>query len=83
MGQNIGKWGNSLAYRIPKAYADELSWSEDTEVEARVVDGKLVIEAVQGNDIPVYDLEELLVGITPELVHEEISTGQSVGKEIY
>lgn len=81
MSQTIRKWGNSLAYRIPKAYADQLHWDEDTEVVALVVDGKLVIGAASIGDIPVYNLEELLIGVTPELVHGEISTGYVVGNE--
>jgi len=77
MSQTIGKWGHSLAVRIPKPFAEQLRWDEHTEVEARIVDGKLVIEAVNATDIPYYSLEELLVGLTPETAHEEISTGPS------
>ena len=80
MSQTINKWGNSLAYRIPKPYADELNWTEDTVVNARVVDGRLVIEAAAG---PKYSLDELLAGITPENLHRETSTGRAVGNEVW
>lgn len=83
MGRTLGKWGHSLAVRIPKAFAEQLRWDEHTEVEPRIVDGKLVIEVVDRADIPYYSLEELLVGLTPETAHPEISTGPAVGNEVW
>lgn len=86
MGQTIKKWGNSLAVRIPSAYADQLHWQEDTEVELSVVDGKLIAEAVGATgslDIPAYDLEELIAQMRPETFHDETKWGQPVGKEVW
>lgn len=83
MSQKLGNWGNSLGYRVPKLIAEQLHWNEATEVEAHVIDGKLVLEAVNSLDIPVYNLEDLLEGVTPELVHGEISTGYAVGNEVW
>lgn len=82
MSQRIGTRGRSLAVRIPRALAAQLDWDEHTEVELRVVDGKLVIEAVGGGNMPYYSLEELLVGLTPDTAHAEIDTGRAVGNEI-
>jgi antitoxin MazE len=83
MSQTIGKWGHSLAVRIPKAFAEQLRWDEHTEVETKIVDGKLIIEAVDAVDIPYYSLQKLLAGLTPERAHAEISTGPAVGKEVW
>lgn len=83
MSQRLGKWGNSLGYRLPKPVAEQLHWTEATDVEAHVVNGKLVIEAVDSLDIPVYNLEELLAGMTPETVHGEVSTSPAVGNEVW
>lgn len=83
MSQKLGIWGNSLGYRVPKSVAEQLHWSETTEVEAQVVDGKLVIGAVDALDIPLYNLEDLLTGVTPELVQGDVSTGQAVGNEVW
>lgn len=80
MIQRISKWGNSLAYRIPKPYAEELGWAENEAVNGRIVDGRLVIEGITG---PKYTLDELLAGITPENLHQEISTGHVVGNEVW
>ena len=76
----VQKWGNSLALRIPKTYADELEWEAHTTVETTIVGGKLVIETVQ---TPVYELGQLLAQITPDNMHGEIDTGNNVGKEVW
>lgn len=76
----VQKWGNSIAVRIPKAFADEMHITAETTVEIRVEDGKLVIESVGR---PVYTLDELLAGITPENLHEEVDWGEPVGKETW
>jgi antitoxin MazE len=81
MGQPLRKWGNSLAVRIPKRYADELRWGEDTEVHAQVIDGKLVLEAVTSS--PTYTLDELLDRVSPDNLHAEVPTGSAVGDEAW
>lgn len=80
MPGQIQKWGNSLAIRIPKRLADELSWDQNTLVEERIIDGKLVIEAVK-RPRPTYTLAQLLEGMTPDHLHGEIQTGKAIGKE--
>jgi antitoxin MazE len=78
MFTQVQKWGNSLAIRLPKAFAEELAWNQETRVKETIIDGKLVIEAVQP---PVYTLEQLLEGVTENSLHGEISSGPAVGKE--
>ena len=79
MNARIQKWGNSLAVRIPKAFADETQLSDKSSVEIAVVDGKLIITPIKA---PQYTLEELVAGITDENRHEEFQTSPAVGKEI-
>lgn len=76
----ISKWGNSLALRIPNAFARELDVSEGTSVEVAVVDGTLVIRPV--DETHTYDLDVLVGQITDENRHGEIAAGGSVGSEI-
>lgn len=83
MSRLLGKWGNSLAVRIPKPFAEQLGWDEHTEVEPKIVGGSLVLETVETGDIPYYSLDELLVGLTPETAHAEISAGPAVGNEVW
>ncbi len=80
MKTRVQKWGNSLALRIPKAFAEEVGLEKETTVEVSLEDGKLVISPV-GRQKPT--LEELLAQITPENLHGEVDYGPPVGNEIW
>lgn len=75
----IQKWGNSLALRIPKAFADEAGLESDSAVELCVIDGQIHIVPVR--DIH-YELDALLNEITTENLHGEVDTGDGLGNEI-
>lgn len=75
----VAKWGNSLALRIPNAFAREIAVGEGASVDISVVDGALVIRPVDVSH--VFDLDVLLSGITEENRHGEVATGRSVGNE--
>jgi antitoxin MazE len=79
MTTQVGKWGNSLAVRIPGTYAKELELEEGAELEVtRVKDGLLLKRRTRE-----YTLDELLKQITPENIHGETDWGPPVGKEIW
>jgi antitoxin MazE len=80
MQTRVQKWGNSLALRIPKTFADEIAIAFDSPVEVSIVDGKLIVIPIEEPEIT---LEELLAGITPENLHDEIRTGTAVGNEVW
>jgi antitoxin MazE len=80
MKTRIQKWGNSLALRIPQAFAVEAGLAENRAVEMTLVKGRLVIQPA-ANDPPT--LEELLRGVTDENLHGEWDTGPAVGREIW
>jgi antitoxin MazE len=71
-------WGNSLALRIPSAYAKEVCAFAGREAEITVQNGKLVVTPIKA---PVYTLDELLAGMTPEQVHGEYGATSAVGEE--
>ena len=73
----VQKWGNSLAVRIPSAFAKEIGLYPDTEVELKLEDNRLVI--VPNNRKK--QLEKLLEQITPENLHSEVDWGKKSGKE--
>jgi antitoxin MazE len=77
MNTQVGKWGNSLAVRIPGAYAKELHLEEGMEIEMLPVDGGLLLRPLSKE----YTLEELVNRITPENVHGETDWGPDVGCE--
>ena len=78
MRTKVQKWGNSIALRIPKAFAEELQIAPEAIVELTLEDGKLVI-APPAHD--VYQLEPLLDQITADNLHEESDWGAPVGLE--
>jgi antitoxin MazE len=80
MISRIQKWGNSLALRIPKTFAKEIGLQNETSVELKQVEGKLVITPLAETDI---ELEKILANITGENIHSEIDTGYAAGKEIW
>ncbi|NOK63705.1 MAG: AbrB/MazE/SpoVT family DNA-binding domain-containing protein [Chloroflexi bacterium AL-W] len=80
MHTKIQKWGNSLALRIPKSFADEIGLHNDVAVDLAPVDGKLVVTPIPS---PAFVLEDLVAGITDDNVHTEIDTGHSVGREVW
>ncbi len=80
MQTRVQKWGNSLALRIPRAFADSINLKDNAPVEISVVDGKLVVALTHA---PRPDLQTLLSQITPDNLHTEVETGASVGKETW
>ncbi len=75
----IQKWGNSLALRIPKAFAEEAGLESESAVEICVVDGQIRITPARELH---YDLEALLADVTAENLHGEVDTGDALGNEI-
>jgi antitoxin MazE len=77
MRTQVGKWGNSLAVRIPRGYVQEMKLKEGMDLDVSLADGGLVLRPTAR----VYSLDELVRGITPENRHDETDWGESVGKE--
>ncbi len=75
----VQKWGNSIALRIPKTFADEMHLTPESAIEMRVEGGKLIIQTVGK---PEFTLDGLLAGITPENLHAETEWGDAVGVEV-
>lgn len=80
MKTKVQKWGNSLALRIPKSFAAETALEPDTEVDLRLVKGKLVITPLIE---ATYSLEQLLNGVTEDNIHAEVTVGAPVGNEVW
>jgi len=79
MKTQVGKWGNSLAVRIPGTFAKELDLEEGAELEMTRVDGGLLLRPRK----PEYTLAELLAQIKPENIHGETDWGSAVGREAW
>jgi len=80
MKTRVQKWGNSLALRIPKSFADEVGLQKETPVEVSLADGKIVIMRLTE---PELTLEQLLLKVTKDNLHRELDTGSAVGNETW
>jgi antitoxin MazE len=76
------KWGNSLALRIPKAFAQELGATAGKAANMEVRGGKLLVEIAKPKRRR-YTLEQLIDGITQENRHRELEWGPPVGNEVW
>jgi antitoxin MazE len=79
MKTQVGKWGNSLAVRIPHAYAKELELNEGVELEVTRVNGGLRLRRRKQE----YMLAELLAKITAENIHGETDWGSPARREAW
>ena len=80
MQTTIKKWGNSLALRIPKFFANNANLKINKTVDMSINKGSIIITPINEKE---YSLEKLLKGISKNNLHGEIGTGAPVGKEIW
>ena len=80
MKTRIGKWGNSLALRIPQPLAAQVGLSFDAAVELTPRGEELIISVIKQ---PRAQLDDLLTGITENNLHGEVDSGPSVGGEAW
>jgi antitoxin MazE len=79
------KWGNSLAVRVPSAFAREVGAAAGKRAELTIENGALVVRvpAAQSRKRRRYRLEDLVADITPENRHAAINWGPPVGNEVW
>ena len=80
MKSRVQKWGNSLALRIPKSFADEIGLAENSSIDLMIKEGTLVLTPERE---PEWRLEELLEKVTEDNIHREWDTGSVEGDEIW
>jgi antitoxin MazE len=77
------RWGNSLALRVPSAFAKEIGASAGKRAEMTVEDGALVVKVAAPRKRRRYRLEDLIVGISRESYHREVDWGGTTGNEVW
>jgi antitoxin MazE len=77
MKTHIARWGNSLAVRIPRAYAAQTGLAEGSQVEFVAEGQALVLRK------PRYRLEALLKQVSAENLHDEQEWGPRAGREAW
>lgn len=80
MRARVQRWGNSLALRIPSAFAAETLIEQGSEVELTLEEGRLVVTPVS---TPAFSLDALLADITPDKLHTESDWGTPEGAEAW
>lgn len=79
MNTQVGKWGNSLAVRIPATYAKELRLEDGMDLEVTRLDDGLLLRPRKRE----YTLEELLDQVKSENLHGETDWGPAIGREAW
>jgi antitoxin MazE len=80
MQTKIQKWGNSLGLRIPRSFAAEAQVDEGAAVDLSVENGRLLIRPLR---VRTYALTALLRKVSRRNLHGEISTGKTLGREVW
>lgn len=77
--QTISKWGSSLAFRLPAAFAKQMKLEEGAKVELAIDGKKLVVQRVE----PAQDADAFFAAVkTSQSTHGLVSVGKPRGKEI-
>jgi antitoxin MazE len=80
----VFKVGNSLALRVPKAFAQEIGARAGKAATMEVRDGKFVVEIAKPKRRRRRStLEQLVAGIRPENRHSELEWGPPIGNEVW
>ena len=79
MRTRVQKWGNSLAVRIPKPFAEGAGLRPSSEVEVSLEKGVVRLSPVR----PRWKLRLLLSGVTKRNLHAEVDAGPAVGREVW
>ena len=80
MRVKVQKWGNSMALRIPKSFANQTSIKLGSLVDLSIESGKLIIEPIQQEE---YDLKTLMSEVKESNLHTEYLDDKPTGKEIW
>ena len=79
MVTSVQRWGNSLAIRIPKAFAAQAQLSENSDVEISLEGDRIILTPAKRE----WRLDELVQKITPANTHREVHWGDRTGKETW
>lgn len=80
METRVQEWGNDLALRIPKHFANQLGLEVNSLVRMSLRGDALIIAPVPP---PRLQLDDLLDQVTAHNLHGEVDTGPAVGREAW
>ena len=77
--QTISKWGSSLAFRLPAAFAKQMRLEEGAKVRLAIDGKRLVIQRVESEP----DAKVFFAAVkASQSTHDLIAVGKARGKEI-
>ena len=77
--QTISKWGSSLAFRLPAAFAKQMRLEEGAKVQLAIDGKRLVIQRIE----PAPDAKVFFAAVkASQSTHDLIAVGKARGKEI-
>jgi antitoxin MazE len=77
MVTSVQRWGNSLAIRIPKAFAAQAQLSENSDVDISLDGDRIIVIPARRQ----WKLRNLVAKISPANRHHEIRWGEPTGQE--
>ena len=77
MHVQVQKWGNSLAFRIPRAFVHEADIAQGTTVDLGIKNGKLIITPLKKK----ISLRDILAKVDRSNIHHEADFGPHQGLE--
>ncbi len=76
----VQQWGNSLALRIPTAFAAQVGIKRGTPLNLTLERGRLVVTSETRRDL---SLRELLSKVTTKNIHRKTDWGPAAGKKAW
>lgn len=80
MRVKVQKWGNSIALRIPKSFANQISIKLGSSVDLSIHEGKLIIEPIYQEE---YNFKTLISEVKESNLHKEYFNDKPKGREIW
>ena len=80
MRVQIQKWGNSLAFRIPKVFAKETNLSQGSTVDIGIKEKCIIVKPLTEKK---FKLKNLLAGVNKSNTHHEVDFGERKGMEVW
>jgi antitoxin MazE len=77
MHVQVQKWGNSLAFRIPRAFVRETDISQGTTVDLGIKNGNLIVTPLRKK----ISLKNILTQVNQSNIHHEVDFGPNQGLE--
>ena len=81
MKTEVKKWGNSLAFRLPKGITEQLGLRDGSSIELELVPGGVLLKPAKVRRSR-YSIDELLQGVSRKTIHA-LGDDPPMGREVW